>query len=107
MVSALVSESCGDDDKGLMSRLAEMFMVDGYNQRKPVRVVAYEESETLQLYVDEANMTIKQVLHALCSLRVWSLRASTGFRKKIRLHGYGRSREMCQISLGTGDTVEG
>ena len=53
--------SCGDDDKGLMSRLAEMFMVDGYNQRKPVRVVAYEESETLQLYVDEANMTIKQV----------------------------------------------
>ena len=82
MVSALVSESCGDDDKGLMSRLAEMFMVDGYNQRKPVRVVAYEESETLQLYVDEANMTIKQVLHALCSLRVWSLRASTGFLKK-------------------------
>ena len=68
MVSALVSESCGDDDKGLMSRLAEMFMVDGYNQRKPVRVVAYEESETLQLYVDEANMTIKQVL--LCTIIV-------------------------------------
>ena len=65
MVSALVSESCGEDDKGLMSRLADMLMVDGYNQRKPVRGVAYEESETLQLYVDEANMTIKQVLLTL------------------------------------------
>ena len=33
-------------------------------------------------------------IHALCSIRVWSIRASTGFLKKIRVYQYPISEDL-------------